>query len=133
MVVSVNGNTYREPVDALYDYREEEDEDVLQAHLLREGEIGFSLTLRSPGAGSLSSTFFSPDTADGLNPCAAVLVLQENKAYDAVSGRTQVILLDWERNEVRMSFNFKMLPSDGSGDTLDVAGSVINALVLVQQ
>lgn len=133
MVVEVNGNTYAEPVDAIYDFREEEGEDVLQGHLLLAGEIGFSITLRSPGERTLNLGFFSPDTADGLKPCAAVLVLNEDRAYDAVAGRAQVMQLDWDRRAVTFRFDLQMVSPLTPTDTIAVAGAVQNALLLQQE
>ena len=133
ILVKVGNQSYTEPVDALYDYREEEDEDVVQAHLLRESDIGFSLVMRSPGQRTIGTGFFSPDTADGLKPCRGILVLDEQHSYDAVSGRSQIIRLDWERKAVNIIFNFKMVNAINRADTLEVSGSVQNALLLTQE
>lgn len=131
--VNVGNKTYTEPMDALYDYREEEDEDVVQAHLLQESDIGFSVVMRSPGRQSIGSGFFSPDTADGLKPCRAILVLDERLSYDAVSGRSQIVQLDWERKAITIAFDFKMVNAINRADTLEVNGSVQNALLLTQE
>jgi hypothetical protein len=131
--VEVNGTSYREPIDAIYDYREEDDEDVVQAHLLREGTIGFSVVMRSAGERTIGTGFFSPDTADGLKPCRGILVLDERLSYDAVSGRTQIIELNWERKSISLVFDFKMVNSLNRQDTLKVSGGVSRALLLTQE
>jgi len=133
ILVNVGNQSYTEPVDALYDYREEEDEDVIQAHLLRESDIGFSVVMRSPGQRSIGTGFFSPDTTDGLKPCRGILVLDERLSYDAVSGRSQIVQLDWERKAITITFDFKMVNATNRADTLEVSGSVQNALLLTQE
>lgn len=133
IVVTIGNKSYREPVDVLYNFREEEGEDILQAHLLRPDEIGFTITMRTPGENSMTPGLFSPDTAVAIFPCDAVMVLDGTRVYDAVGGNARVIAFDLDRNATQFQFDLVMVESDAAEDSLIVTGAVVDALLLRQE